>query len=56
MKMAVTRLVDLLTEVFEEEAWQAPLMTSLEGITAKQAAWKPERGTHSIWMIVAHCS
>lgn len=56
MQTAVHRLVDLLTEVFEEEAWQAPLTASLEGLTASQAAWKPERVTNSIWMIVNHLS
>jgi len=45
-----------LTEVFEEETWQAPLTASLEGLAAKQAAWKPERVTNSIWMIVNHLS
>ncbi len=55
-RTAVHRLVDLLTEVFEEETWQAPLTASLEGLTAKQAAWKPERVTNSIWMIVNHLS
>lgn len=56
MRTAVHRLVDLLTEVFEEETWQAPLTASLEGLTASQAAWKPERATNSIWMIVNHVS
>ena len=56
MQMAVHRLVDLLTEVFEEEAWQAPLTASLEGLMANQAAWKPERAKNSIWMIVNHLS
>ncbi len=52
----VDRLIELLTEVFEEESWQAPLTASLEGLTASQAAWKPERATNSIWMIVNHLS
>jgi len=56
MQTAVHRLVDLLTEVFEEETWQAPLTASLEGLTASQAAWKPERAPNSIWMVVNHLS
>ncbi len=56
MQTAVHRLVNLLTEVFEEETWQAPLTASLEGLTASQAAWKPERAKNSIWMIVNHLS
>src|SRR5712692_4071940 len=56
MQTAVHRLVNLLTEVFEEETWQAPLTASLEGLTASQAAWKPERATNSIWMVVNHLS
>lgn len=56
MRTAVHRLIELLTEVFEEESWQAPLTASLEGLTASQATWKPERATNSIWMIVNHLS
>ena len=56
MRTEVHRLIELLTEVFEEESWQAPLTDSLEGLTASQAAWKSERTTNSIWMIVNHLS
>ncbi|HEX9533345.1 MAG TPA: DinB family protein [bacterium] len=56
MQTAVHRLVNLLTEVFEEETWQAPLTASLERLTASQAVWKPERATNSIWMVVNHLS
>jgi hypothetical protein len=33
-RIEVHRLIELLTEVFEEESWQAPLTASLEGLTA----------------------
>ena len=56
IQTSVLRLVELLTEVFEEESWQAPLTDSIEGLTASQAAWKPERATNSVWMIVNHLS
>jgi hypothetical protein len=56
MGTAGNRLVELLTEVFEEEGWQAPVTASLEGVTGKQAAWKPVGVTNSIWMIVNHLS
>lgn len=56
MGTAVNRIVELLTEVFEKESWQAPLTASLDGLTARQAAWTPAGLRNSIWMIVNHLS
>ena len=47
-------LLHHLEYTFEKEAWQPSLAMALEGLTAKQAAWKPAPERHSIWQIVRH--
>ena len=47
-------LLHHLEYTFEKEAWQPSLAMSIEGLTAKQAAWKPAPERHSIWQIVRH--
>ncbi|MEQ7051941.1 DinB family protein [Paenibacillus alvei] len=37
-----------------EKGWFAPLFTSLEGLSATQALWKPNDQVHSIWEIAEH--
>jgi uncharacterized damage-inducible protein DinB len=43
-----------LEYTFEKEAWQPPLAAAIAGLTAAQAAWRPEPQRHSIWQIVRH--
>ncbi len=47
-------VLDHLDHTFEKEAWQPSLAMAVEGITARQAAWKPAPQRHSIWQIVRH--
>ncbi|MDR7518072.1 MAG: DinB family protein [Armatimonadota bacterium] len=47
-------LLDHLTCTFETETWQPPLSMAVDGLTARQAAWKPSPERHSIWQIVRH--
>ena len=47
-------VLDHLEYTFEKEAWQPSLAMAAEGITARQAAWKPAPERHSIWQIVRH--
>jgi uncharacterized damage-inducible protein DinB len=47
-------VLDHLKYTFEKESWQPPLSKAVEGLTAKQAAWKPAPERHSIWQIVRH--
>ena len=37
-----------------EGVWCAPWSKAVEGLTAKEAAWHPAEGRHSIWQIVNH--
>ncbi len=47
-------VLDHLEYTFEKEAWQPSLTLAVEGLTARQAAWKPAPERHSIWQIVRH--
>ncbi len=47
-------MLDHLEYTFEKEAWQPSLAMAVEGLTARQAAWKPAPERHSIWQIVRH--
>ncbi|MBN3555668.1 DinB family protein [Fictibacillus nanhaiensis] len=48
-------LVDVLDSTFDKENWYAPLKSAMEGLTAKQASWRPPgEATKSIWENVNH--
>jgi hypothetical protein len=50
-------LVRILDQGYERKAWHGPnLRQSLRGVTAKQAAWRPQRGRHNIWEIAVHAA
>lgn len=53
--MTVKELVlDHLDYTFAKEAWQPSLAMAVEGLNARQAAWKPAPDRHSIWQAVRH--
>lgn len=51
-------LKDLLLQqmdfTYEKEGAYPPLRAALAGLSATQAAWKPDPRRHSIWQIVRH--
>lgn len=48
-------LLQILDSTFDKESWYAPLKPAMEGLTAKQASWRPPgEGTKSIWENVNH--
>ncbi|HVX67165.1 MAG TPA: DinB family protein [Bryobacteraceae bacterium] len=50
-------LLTLLDEAFERKAWHGPnLRAALRGVSASQAAWRPEPGRHNIWELVVHAA
>lgn len=50
-------ILQLFEEAFEKKAWHGPnLWQSLKGVTAKQAAWRPEPGRHNIWEETVHAA
>ena len=50
-------LLELLDEAFDRQSWHGTnLRGSLRGVTASQAAWRPETRRHNIWEIAVHAA
>jgi uncharacterized damage-inducible protein DinB len=53
-RSAISRLFE---QAFRQKAWHGPnLWQALQGVTAKQAAWRPARGRHNIWEETLHAA
>jgi hypothetical protein len=47
----------LLDEGYRKKTWHGPnLRQSLKGVSAKQAAWRPDPGRHNIWEVALHAA
>jgi hypothetical protein len=50
-------LLELLDEAFDKKSWHGPnLRTSIRGVTAHQAAWRPAPDRHNIWELTLHAA
>jgi hypothetical protein len=50
-------LLDLLDEAFDKKSWHGPnLRSSIRGVTARQAAWRPASDRHNIWELTLHAA
>ncbi|GAC1621886.1 MAG: hypothetical protein PVS2B2_23230 [Candidatus Acidiferrum sp.] len=50
-------ILTLLDEGYEKKTWHGPnLKQSIQGVTAKEAAWRPGRGRHNIWEETLHAA
>jgi uncharacterized damage-inducible protein DinB len=50
-------LLKIIDEAYEKRAWQGTnLRGALRGITAQEAAWRPESDRHNIWEIMVHAA
>ena len=47
-------LIEQFTACYDANNWFVSLNTVLDGVTAEQAAWKPEGADNSIWETVNH--
>jgi uncharacterized damage-inducible protein DinB len=47
-------LLEQFQTTWNKEDWFVPVMTSLEGLSAKQAMWKPSDSSHSIGQLAYH--
>ena len=57
MTPEVRILLDLLDEAFDKKSWHGPnLRSSIRGVTAKDAAWRPRPGAHNIWELTLHAA
>jgi uncharacterized damage-inducible protein DinB len=55
--LANSVILDLFEEAFARQTWHGPnLWQSLQGITAKQAAWRPAPNCHNIWEETLHAA
>jgi hypothetical protein len=39
---------------YDKNEWFVAVRNAIEGVTAEQAAWKPDRVQHSIWELLSH--
>jgi len=50
-------MIELLDEAFDRKSWHGPnLRSSIRGVTAKQASWRPKPGAHNIWELTLHAA
>ena len=53
----VNLLLHALDEAYDKEAWHGPnLRGSIQGVNARQAAWRPAPGQTNIWEYVVHAA
>jgi hypothetical protein len=50
-------ILTLIDEGYEKRTWHGPnLKQSIRGVSARQAAWRPEAGRHNIWELTLHAA
>ncbi len=47
-------LLEQLAACNDKNGWFVSMSSALEGLTAEQAAWRPDASGHSIWQILNH--
>lgn len=52
--MAYDYLLQQFTRCYNENGWFVAVRNAVEGVTAEQAAWKPEGSDNSIWESLTH--
>ena len=57
MRPEIEHLLGMLDEAYKRVAWHGPnLRGSIRGLTAREAAWRPEATRHNIWELVVHAA
>ena len=50
-------LLAALDEAFDKKSWHGPnLRRAIRGVSAEQAAWRPEGDRHNIWELTLHAA
>jgi uncharacterized damage-inducible protein DinB len=53
----MSMLLNFLDEAFDRKSWHGPnLWSSIRGVRAEEAAWRPGPGRHNIWELVLHAA
>ena len=56
-KPRVQLLLDLIDQSYDHHAWHGTNMRgSIRGLSADQAAWRPDSHRHNIWEILVHAA
>lgn len=51
------QLLGLVEEGFRKPAWHGPnLQSTLRGVSAEEAVWRPAEGRHNIWEMALHAA
>jgi hypothetical protein len=57
MTAEVQLLLDLLDEAFDKKSWHGPnLRSSIRGVSAGDAAWRPRPDAHNVWELTLHAA
>jgi hypothetical protein len=50
-------ILTLLDQAYQKKTWHGPnLKQSIKAVTAKEAAWRPDRKRHNIWELTLHAA
>lgn len=49
-------IVEQFTLCFDQNGWFVAIANAIEGLTAQEAAWKPDADQNSIWQTLEHLS
>ncbi len=57
LRSTAALLLRIIDQAYERRTWHGPnLKQSLRGVSAKDAAWRPQPGRHNIWEIALHAA
>ena len=57
MELERKLLLNLIDEAYDKKSWHGTnLRGSIRGLTAREAAWRPGKGRHSVGEIVVHAA
>lgn len=57
MDARISQLVAILDQAYDHRSWHGTnLRGSIRGVSARQAAWRPQPGRHNIWELVVHAA
>ena len=53
----VALLLRNLEQGYDHKSWHGPVLRgSLRGVSAEQAAWRPDPSRHNVWELAVHCA